>query len=518
MFRAFSGLVAFLLLAMTEPVAADRRVALVIGNASYEHAAALTNPLNDADDIAAKLETLDFEVVKGSDLDLNDMRRIVRDFIGQLEGADVALFYYAGHGLQVNGKNYVVPIDAQLRSENDLDFETMPISLVLSAMERLTKTNLVFLDACRNNPLARNLAQSMGTRSASVGRGLARIGSGVGTLVSFSTQPGNVALDGTGRNSPFTAALVKNLGLPGEDITKSLVRVRVRVLKETAGRQIPWENSSLTGEVILKATPTPDPLAPSEIQVELAYWNSIKDSADADFFESYLAQYPNGKFASLARLNLEKLKRSEADQQKTPATDHAEMENGTANQQIAALTPEEDNQPADKEPDNRLLVRSVQTELNRLGCAAGNADGVWGRKSRQALDNYAKHSGTTVASLDPSSDLLEALRNKKTRVCPASRASEFNGRWNFVQFEGPNCGWEEPVFRTTLLIRDGVIGNGRDWKGTISDSGEIRLKNFFFQNGRTESESYTGRIEESSGKGTFRHDQGNCRGRFTISR
>ena len=202
--------------------------------------------------MAAKLEGLGFEVVQGEDLDLSAMRSTVRDFIGKLDGADLALLFYAGHGVQVNGTNYMAPVDARLSTYNDLDFEAMPMDLILSAMERTTKVNLVFLDACRDSPFSQKLASSMGTRSGAVGRGLARLGTGVGSLIAFATQPGNVALDGEGSNSPFTSALLKNLGTPGQDITRDLINVRRDVLEATGGKQVPWDNSSLTGDVILQ--------------------------------------------------------------------------------------------------------------------------------------------------------------------------------------------------------------------------------------------------------------------------
>jgi uncharacterized caspase-like protein len=297
---------------------AERRVALVIGNSGYEHVTKLTNPDNDAKGMAEKLASLDFEVVTGTDLSLRDMRKTVREFIAKLEGADLALFFYAGHGLQVNGENYLVPIDAELSSYVDLEFEAMPANLILNAMEHSTKVNLVFLDACRNNPLAENLARSMGTRSGSVGRGLAKIGSGVGSLISFATQPGNVALDGDGKNSPFTTALLKHLGTPGQDITRDLVMVRRDVLEATKGQQVPWDNSSLTGEVILKQLEMVKPAEPEKPainpQIELAYWDSIKSAESIAYFETYLNRYPDGQFADIARIRIDELKiRGEAE-------------------------------------------------------------------------------------------------------------------------------------------------------------------------------------------------------------
>ena len=190
---------------------AQGRVALVIGNSAYRHAAPLGNPRNDAADVAAELRKLNFRVIEGVDLDKAAFDRKVAEFAGALRGASVGLFFYAGHGLQVGGQNYLVPIDAQLRTASALDFEMVRLDLVQRTMEREAPTNILFLDACRDNPLAPNLARAMGTRSADIGRGLAPAESGVGTLISFSTQPGNVALDGTARNSPFAGALIKHL-------------------------------------------------------------------------------------------------------------------------------------------------------------------------------------------------------------------------------------------------------------------------------------------------------------------
>ncbi len=206
---AYIGLfLIFLLLSLPANALAEKRVALLIGNSAYKHAPQLANPRNDAADMAAKVEGLGFEVVSGEDLDFASMRNAAREFTKKLEGADLSLFFYAGHGLQVNGSNFMAPVDAQLASYNDLDYETLPMDLIVTAMERNSKVNLVFLDACRDNPLAENLARSMGTRSGSVGRGLSKQGNGVGSLIAFATQPGNVALDGDGRNSPFTTELL----------------------------------------------------------------------------------------------------------------------------------------------------------------------------------------------------------------------------------------------------------------------------------------------------------------------
>ncbi|MEM9633243.1 MAG: caspase domain-containing protein [Pseudomonadota bacterium] len=306
---------------------AERRVALVVGNSGYQHVATLKNPFNDARDMVQKLQGLEFEVVEGLDLDLSNLRLKIKEFVSKLDKADIALFYYAGHGLQVNGVNYLLPTDAQLNSQLDLEFEVVPINLILRTMEQSSQTNLVFLDACRDNPLAQNLARSMGTRSAAVGRGLAKTSSGIGTLISFATQPGNVALDGEGDNSPFTSALLKHLGTPGQDITRNLIAVRRDVLEATKGQQVPWENSSLTGEVVLRTKAAPVSNEPSP-EIELAYWDSIKTSASIAYFENYLIRYPEGQFADIAKLRIDEIKgrlktREQEERQRRVATELA---------------------------------------------------------------------------------------------------------------------------------------------------------------------------------------------------
>jgi hypothetical protein len=238
------------ILVLIQPAAAQKRVALVIGNSAYAHAGALANPVNDAQAIAAALQNHGIEVLLGLDLDKRGFDGKVRDFSRVLAEADAGIFFFAGHALQVLGRNYLVPIDGELKSERDLDFETVGLDFILKQMEleREGKTNIVFLDACRDNPLVRNLARSMGTRSAGVGRGLAQVQAGVGTFVAYSTQPGNVALDGDGHNSPFTAALAKAIGEPGRNLTAVMIDVRKQVLDVTGGKQVPWDHSALTGD------------------------------------------------------------------------------------------------------------------------------------------------------------------------------------------------------------------------------------------------------------------------------
>ena len=233
----------------TEAVERGPRVALVIGNGAYTNVASLPNPPSDAREMAGALRDLGFKVIEGYDLDGTAMRRKIAGFGAELPGAGVTLFYYAGHGMQVAGKNYLIPIDAKLERPSSLGVEAIEVSVVLSDMEAEKRINLVFLDACRDNPLSRSLARSFGaSRSATVGQGLAQLNAGVGTLITFATSPDTVALDGSGKNSPFTTAMLKHIRTPGLEIRSMLTRVRADVLKATNEHQIPWDHSSLTGE------------------------------------------------------------------------------------------------------------------------------------------------------------------------------------------------------------------------------------------------------------------------------
>jgi hypothetical protein len=229
---------------------AETRVALVVGNSAYRSTTPLANPLNDARDMAIGLKAVGFDVVEALDADKSRLDGALKAFTDKLTNAEVALFFYAGHGLQVGLQNYLVPTDARLERERDLEFETVRLEFVMRQMEieREGKITIVILDACRDNPLARNLARSMGTRSASIGRGLAAAATGLGTFIAYSTQPGNVALDGQGRNSPFTAALVRHMGVKGRNLPATMIEVRKDVVAATGGKQVPWDHSALTGD------------------------------------------------------------------------------------------------------------------------------------------------------------------------------------------------------------------------------------------------------------------------------
>ena len=237
------------------PLPADtgRRVALVIGNGAYRHATPLPNPGNDAADIAQALRELGFDVIEGHDLDWAGIRAKVKEFDRKLDNATLALFFYAGHGVQVDGRNYLVPVDAKLERAGTLDQDAFDLLSVLRPMEAEKRINLVFLDACRDNPFTRSLARSLGaSRSSAVGTGLAPIQKASGTLITYATEPDRVAADGEGRNSPFTAALLKHIRKPGIEIEQMMKLVRMDVLAATRQKQLPRTDSGLPVEVFLR--------------------------------------------------------------------------------------------------------------------------------------------------------------------------------------------------------------------------------------------------------------------------
>jgi formylglycine-generating enzyme required for sulfatase activity len=293
---------------------AAKRVALVVGNSAYVHTTPLQNPKNDATDIAAALKQLGFEVIDGFDLNKSDFERKVRAFSAALQGAEAGVFFYAGHGLQVAGQNYLVPVDAKAETADALDWEMLRLDLVHRTMERSASTNIIFLDACRNNPLARNLARAMGTRSTEIGRGLAPVESGVGTLISFSTQPGNVALDGSGRNSPFAGALVKRIASSSDDLSALLIDVRNDVRKDTQNKQIPWEHSALTGRFYFtppQAAPPAAAPAPPLVSEAERTWAIVQSTKSIAVLEDFIIRYKDSIFAKLAQERIEELKKQQ---------------------------------------------------------------------------------------------------------------------------------------------------------------------------------------------------------------
>lgn len=384
------------------------RVALVLGNADYEHTVPLANPRNDAEAISAALSDLGFEVFDGFDLGRAATEDLIRDFARAAGEATTALLYYAGHGLEVGGVNYLVPVDAQIRDEADLKFETINLTDILQLMERENRTNLIFLDACRDNPMAGNLARSMGTRSAFIGRGLARVDTGVGTMIAYATQPGNVALDGVGQHSPFTSALLAHIATPALDVEIMMRRVRRDVMDQTAGQQVPWSSSSLTGSFAFKLQEAPQ-VAPELPQIAVLAVPEVEEPTRSETPEPVTdAPLPDAPEAEPTPEAL----------QPEPALDAAVPE--TAPEPLADPSPVVDEAPVVEAPlSDKEIAQQAQAELNRLGCDAGVEDGIWGRNSRSALERLSEHAPQIeLAGLDPSEDLLRQMERLDGRICP----------------------------------------------------------------------------------------------------
>lgn len=237
---------------------AGRRVALVIGNRAYAHVKALPNPPNDARSIAKSLREIGFTVSEGIDLDRAAMQKTTRDFLREAARTQVAVVYYAGHGVQIDGRNYLVPVDVSLQVGTSMTDAMIDMDTILAGLDDQVRTNILILDACRNNPLEPQVASAGANRAVEAGSGLAApaaLGAGAtlraGTLIAFATAPGQVALDGEGANSPFSAALSRHIGTSGLEVQQMLTRVRAEVVTATKAKQVPWSNSSLLGEVYL---------------------------------------------------------------------------------------------------------------------------------------------------------------------------------------------------------------------------------------------------------------------------
>jgi tetratricopeptide (TPR) repeat protein len=236
-----------------------QRVALVIGNGAYTSAGALANPAKDATAIAKNLKSLGFDVSSGIDLDRAGMTRVIGQFLRDATNARIAVLFYAGHGVQIDGKNFLLPVDARIENGADITADMTDLDTILSGLDDQVRTNIVILDACRDNPTAAAITHVAGnTRSVAVRSGLAApsgLGKGAtlgaGTLLAFATAPGQVALDGTGENSPFSNALARHIATPGLEVQQMLTRVRAEVVAATGSKQVPWSNSSLLGEVYL---------------------------------------------------------------------------------------------------------------------------------------------------------------------------------------------------------------------------------------------------------------------------
>ncbi|MGP0094983.1 MAG: SUMF1/EgtB/PvdO family nonheme iron enzyme [Xanthobacteraceae bacterium] len=297
------------------PGRAEKRVALVIGNSAYQNTPVLSNPKNDATDLSAALRTLGFDVILSTDLDKRGMDEVFGRFARLARDADAALFFYAGHGIQFAGSNYLMPIDAKLQDEADLPYEMAKVDDIIGDLSRAKNIRIIMLDACRDNPMAERLRMSLpSSRSAAVSRGLARIERTQGLITAFATQPGQVAADGVGtRNSPFTAAVLKYIATPDIEATALFRRVAQEVNQSTAGKQLPEVSLSLLGDFYFAGHDSaPAAISPSPPLNEPAQaWAAIQNSTNATVLEEFIKRFSDSFYASLARVRLNELKKSQ---------------------------------------------------------------------------------------------------------------------------------------------------------------------------------------------------------------
>ena len=414
------------LLASGNAALADKRVAFVVGNGAYKNVPQLPNPVVDAKSMSKVLRSVGFDVVEGVNLTRDKMTEKLLDFGKKAEGADVAVFFYAGHGIAVNGTNYLLPVDADLRSEMDVKLgAAINVDVTLEQTMADAKVKLVFLDACRDNPFAAKIRSAKATRSVSVQSGLAEMKSGEGTLIAFATGPGQTALDGeNGTNSPFTRALVANITQPGVEIQQAMTKVRAQVNEETNKNQLPWGHTNLIGSVYLnplgvpseKAEAPSTPPGPAS-DVELEFWRSVKDSNKPEELNAYLTSYPNGTFKSLALARIASL-------QNGPSTT---TRNLTTEVDPATFTEEADQTSEDQIGLDKGQRRDVQRRLTGLGFDV-KVTGKFDDQTRSVIRRWQAARGY------PATGYLNSLQHKallseivSARVASTDSSSEGSG-------------------------------------------------------------------------------------------
>ncbi len=508
---------AFFALTLTTFAQAEKRVALVIGNGNYKAVAKLNNPANDAQAVAALLKSSGFDVVEvRHDLSNAALRRAVNNFSDHIRGADIAVVYFAGHGIEVDGTNYLIPVDAELKRDIDVEDEALPLDRVVKILEPVRRLRLVILDACRDNPFAPTMKRTLGTRS--IGRGLARVEPSPNTLIAFAAKAGSTADDGDGeRNSPFTAALVRHIAEPGLDLRIALGRVRDDVLTYTKFQQEPFVYGSLGGNIIPLVAAREDPEAAARRDFESAVRANSRDA-----WERFISRHQKSLYANLGRASLamlieaekqkaaeaaeraraeaaEKARReaaekarieaekaeakrradeekaaqarraAEAERQRIEAQKAAEKarleaivkakaeaaekarreaaekarieaekaeakrraEEKAAEARRAAEAEKRKLEEAAKAETKEIKVaalpgtsnaaditRSLQVELRRVGCHVSSIDGRWNASSQKAMENFNRYAGMQLGVSAATEDALDAVRGKKSRICP----------------------------------------------------------------------------------------------------
>jgi Caspase domain len=383
---------------------AQKRVALVIGNGAYENVAQLPNPIKDATAIADMFNEAGFDLVKVKrDLGNLEFKRALREFMDAAQDADIAVVYYAGHGIQIRDMNYMIPVDARLATEVDAEDEAVSLDRIVTAIEPAKRLRLVILDACRDNPFAQTMKRRVAMRGVS--RGLAQMEPTLGdTLIAYAAKAGSTAEDGDGANSPFAAALIKHLIVPGLDVRLAFGRVRDEVLKRTANKQEPFVYGSLGGEGISLVPALAQP-KPEEVSDAKADYERAERIGTKKAWEFFLRSHREGLYAEFAREQLAKLN---AEPARSPPGADIGRQGAAPQQQPPANTP--------------ILILSAQRELRRLGCFADEEDGKLSAATESAVQRYLAQKGRSSQDVKVTENLIADLRLETKRVCPLSCA------------------------------------------------------------------------------------------------
>jgi uncharacterized caspase-like protein len=406
---------------------AQKRIALVIGNSSYEKVARLPNPANDAALIAETFKSAGFDSVElRRDLKIGDMRRALRDFIDKAREADVAVVYYAGHGIEVDGTNYLVPVDAVLERDVDTYDEALSLDRILVSVEPAKQLRLVILDACRDNPFTRSMKRTLASRT--VGRGLAKVEpTSPNTLIAYASKAGSTASDGDGKNSPFTTALVKHVTKPGLDLRKAFGYVRDDVLKSTGNRQEPYVYGSLGGDDVplvpakpVATGPQADPGASIRKDYELAMQLGTRE-----IWEAFLRTYPDGFYAELAKGQLKKVA---AEETRTAAVEKARQ----AEQEKARLAAEGARQAelakaaaaAKAAEEARIAAEKARQIEQDKAAAAERARLAEQEKARIAADKAREAEQQKAAAAEQARLIAEEAAAEKARLAALAPAEK----------------------------------------------------------------------------------------------
>lgn len=405
---------------------AAERVALVIGNSKYQNVARLDNPASDAELVAARFKMSGFNVTLKQDLGIVELRRAIRAFSDIAQTADISVVYYAGHGIEIDGANYLIPTDAKLLNDLDVEDEAMPLDRVIRTLDGTKKLKLVILDACRDNPFAKKMKRSVASRS--IGRGLSAYEPAASNmLVAFAAKAGSVASDGDGeKNSPFAASLVKYVFEPGLDLRLAFGRVRDEVLRRTSQRQEPFVYGSLGGETVALVPPTSEPQDTQA--VARADYALAANIGTVEAWDSYLAQHGSGLYANLARAQKNKVLSAFKEQRSenpaapsiaatpSPPSQAKPDKSGSSVASLNADTASKSDGDVQKKDGD--LVRLLQAELRRVGCEPGRISDTWSKSSEVALAAFNKVAHTNYATNIASLDALDGIRLKSDRVCP----------------------------------------------------------------------------------------------------